>query len=61
MLAYVELTLTHEIFEMVPFDVVGKIANVDAAILLRRLANAGHHLFLGLSTLLMAPRPTAIS
>ena len=37
-------TLSHKVLEMVPFDVVGQVADVDPAVLLRRLANVVHGL-----------------
>ncbi len=37
-------TLPHKILEMMPFDIVREIADVDAAVLLRRLADVGHDL-----------------
>lgn len=38
-------TLSHEIFQVVPFDIIGQIANIDAAVLLGRIAHGLHHLF----------------
>lgn len=38
-------TLSHEIFEVVPLDIVREIADVDAAILLRRFPDVVHGLF----------------
>lgn len=38
-------TLSHKILEVVPFDIVGQIADVDAAVLLRRFPNVVHDLF----------------
>ena len=40
------LTLAHEVFEVVPFDVVGEVADVDTTLLLRALADVAHHLLL---------------
>lgn len=41
-------TLSHEIFQVMPFDVVRQIADIDATVLLGRVANALHHrLFAG--------------
>jgi hypothetical protein len=42
---WVTRTLSHKVLEMVPFDVVGEVADVDPAVLLRRLLDAAHHLF----------------
>jgi hypothetical protein len=39
------LTLSHEVFEVVPFYIVGQVADVDAAILLRCFFEITHHLF----------------
>ena len=41
-------TLSHEVFEVMPFDVVGEITDVDTTILLRRITYVRHHLLLGL-------------
>lgn len=38
-------TLSHKILEVMPFDVVGQIADVDAAVLLRSFPNVVHDLF----------------
>jgi hypothetical protein len=40
--------LAHEVLEVVPFDVVGEVADVDAAVLLRVVAETSHHLLLAL-------------
>lgn len=37
-------TLSHEIFEMMPFDIIGQVADVDSAVLLRGFADGLHHL-----------------
>lgn len=41
------LTLSHEILEVAPLDVVRQVANVDAAVLLRIVAGIGHGVVLG--------------
>ena len=38
-------TLPHEIFEMMPLDIVSQIANIDTAVLLGRFSERIHHLF----------------
>jgi len=48
--------LSHEILEVVPLDIVGKVADVDAAVLLRGLPKRLHHLLLGLDSFLRVPR-----
>lgn len=42
-----EHTLPHEILKMVPLHIVGEIANIDPAVLLRGFSDAAHSLFLG--------------
>lgn len=42
----VKLAFTHEIFEVVPLDIVGEVADVDATVLLGGLADVAHHLLL---------------
>lgn len=42
-----EHTLSHEVLEMVPLHIVGEIANIDPAVLLRGFSDAAHSLFLG--------------
>lgn len=37
--------MSHKILEVVPFDIIGEVADVDAAVLLRRLPNVAHGLF----------------
>ena len=44
------LTLSHEIFQMMPLDIVGQIANIDTTVLLGRIADVLHHVFFGYST-----------
>jgi len=39
------LTLSHEVLEVVPLDIVREIADVDAAVLLRRFPDIVHGLF----------------
>ena len=39
------LTLSHEVLEMVPLDIVRKVTDVDSAVLLGRFADVVHHLF----------------
>lgn len=39
------LTLSHEVLEMVPLDIVREVADVDSAVLLGGFANIIHHLF----------------
>ena len=39
-------TLAHEVLQVMPLDIVRQVANVDAAILLRRVANTLHHVVL---------------
>ena len=46
------LTLSHKIFQMMPFDIVGKVAHIDATVLLGRFADGLHHLFFGDGTIL---------
>jgi len=48
---WLQLTLSHEIFEVMPFDVVSQIANIDTAVLLGWVAHRLHHLFFRLSTI----------
>lgn len=50
------LTLPHEIFQVMPFHIVGEIPDVDSTFLLRRFSNRSHHLLLCLSTFLKTPR-----
>ena len=49
------LTLSHKIFQVMPFHIVGEVPNVDSTFLLGRFAYGGHHLLLGLRTFLVAP------
>lgn len=48
-----KLTLSHEIFEMMPFHIVGEVADVDASVLLRVLAHSLHARLLFLLTSLV--------
>lgn len=41
------LTLSHKVFQMMPFDIVREVAHIDATVLLGRLAHGLHHLFFG--------------
>ena len=41
----VQRTLSHEVFEVMPFDVVSQITHVDTTVLLRGFAHRLHHLF----------------
>jgi hypothetical protein len=41
------LTLSHEVLEMVPLDIIREIADVDSAVLLGGFTNVVHHLFSG--------------
>lgn len=43
--------MTHEVLEMVPLDLVGKVANIDTAVLLRVLTDVARHGFFGSGTL----------
>ena len=38
------LAFAHEVFKVVPLDIVGEVADVYAAVLLRGLSNVAHHL-----------------
>lgn len=38
-------TLSHEIFEVMPLDIICQIANIDATVLLGRIADGLHHMF----------------
>ena len=49
-------TLSHKVFQMMPFHIVGQITDIDVTFLLRRITNRSHHLLLGLSTLLVRTR-----
>ena len=46
-------TLSHKVLQVMPFHIVREVADIDTAILLRRVSNAGHHLFLGDGTFLL--------
>lgn len=48
------LTLSHEIFEVMPFHIVGEVADVDASVLLRVLTHSLHARLLLLLTSLVA-------
>lgn len=50
------LAFAHVVLEMMPLYVVGQIAHVNAAVLLRGLAHMLHHLALGLLALFVAAR-----
>jgi hypothetical protein len=39
------LTLAHKVLQVVPLDIVGEVADVDTAVLLRVFAHVLHHLF----------------
>lgn len=41
-----DLTLSHEVLQVMPLDIVRQIADIDAAVLLRRIPNALHHVVL---------------
>ena len=47
LLCSVILTLAHKVLQVVPLDIVGEVADVDTAVLLRVFANVLHHLFFG--------------
>lgn len=49
-----KLTLSHEILEMMPFHIVGEVADVDASVLLRVLTHSLHARLLFLLTALVA-------
>jgi len=36
-------TLSHKIFKVMPLDIVGKVSDVNAAVLLRAITKALHH------------------
>jgi hypothetical protein len=44
----VSRTLAHEVLQVMPLDIVRKVADVDTTVLLRRIPNTLHHLALGL-------------
>lgn len=56
-----KLTLPHEIFEMMPFDIVSQIADVDTTVLLGRLAHGLHHLLFSSSTIFERSRRSSTS
>lgn len=41
------LTLSHKILEVMPLDIVGKVADIDSAVLLGGIANGLHHVLFG--------------
>lgn len=55
------LTLTHKVFEVMPLDIVGEIADVDATVLLRVGADVRHHLFFVGCPFLVAPSGSSTS
>src|SRR6185437_10473252 len=50
-LRLVPLTLSHEIFKVMPFDIISQVSDIDPAFLLGRFAHRLHHLFFGCSTI----------
>jgi hypothetical protein len=54
-----KLTLAHEIFEVMPLDIVGEVADVDTAVLLGVFAYVRHHLVFGSVAVFGASRSAA--
>jgi len=49
---YRRLTRSHKVLKMMPLNIVRKVADVDAAVLLRSLPKVLHHLLSGCGALL---------